>query len=239
MLSPSSPISAAALYTNDIDVAHGAHRAGAEERVVGAHRDQPPHRRFVEVEAVVPHEEVQAGGVAAAHLEPVDRRQRDLDREERLDGGDRRVGAGEGADLRRGAEAVAADRPHRVARPHQRRVHPFQVGGRQRRAETAVEVGLHPVEPGGQLVDAVADEEGGLGIAQQGPDAGHAPQLSVDPLDPRRRAAERVGEVTVRCAGVGRGEHVIEPAHQRRRVRHRARRVAADDPDDATHGRKG
>ena len=153
--------------------------------------------------------------------------------------GDRRVGAGEGTDLPRGAEPVAADRPHRVARPDQRRVDPFELGGRERRPETAVEVGLDPVEPGGQLVDAVADQEGRLGIAEQRPDAGHAPQLAIDGLDPRRRAAQRVGEVTIRRTALGRGERGVEPAHQLRGIRHRARRAAADDPDDATHGRKG
>ena len=40
---------------------------------------------LVEIEAVVAHEEVEPGGVAAAHLEPVDRRERDLHRRERLD----------------------------------------------------------------------------------------------------------------------------------------------------------
>ena len=49
---------------------------------------------------MVAHEHVQAGGVAAAHLEPVDGRERDLDRRERLDRGRRRAGAGEVGDPR-------------------------------------------------------------------------------------------------------------------------------------------
>ena len=66
---------------------------------------------------MVAHEEVQAGGVAAAHLEPVDGRQRDLHRVERFERRDRRLGGRERGDLARGAQTVAPDGPHRVARP--------------------------------------------------------------------------------------------------------------------------
>ena len=66
-------------------VAGGAHRARSEQRVGRPHLDETPDGRLVEVEPVVAHEEVQPGRVAAAHLEAVDGRERDLHREERLD----------------------------------------------------------------------------------------------------------------------------------------------------------
>ena len=50
---------------------------------------------------------------------------------------------------------------------------------------------------------------------------------------------DRVGEATVRDTIAGRGEGLVEPAHQRGGVRHRAGRAAADDPDDAAHGGRG
>ena len=108
------------------------------------------------------------------------------------------VGPGEGGDLARGAQAVAADGPHRVARPDQGGVDLLELGGHEGRAEAAVELGLHPVEPGGELVDAVADQQGRLRVAQQRPHAGHPPQLAVDRLDLRRHLTERVSEATVR-----------------------------------------
>ena len=169
---------------------------------------------------MVAHQQVEAGGVAAAHLEPVDGRQRDLDRQGRLDGGDGGVGPGEGADLARGAQAVTADGPHRVACPDHGCVHLLQLGGHEGRAEAAVELGLHPVEPGGELVDAVADQQGRLRVAQQRPHAGHAPELAVDRLDLRRHLTERVGEATVR-------DTVAEPRRGPRRAGAPARRRPA------------
>ena len=114
-----------------------------------------------------------------------------------------------------------------------------ELGGHEGRAEAAVELGFHPVEPGGELVDAVADQQGRLRVAQQRPHAGHPPELAVDRLDLRRHLTDRVGEATVRDTIAGRGEGLVEPAHQRGGVRHRAGGAAADDPDDATHGGRG
>ena len=65
-----------------------AHRARREQRVGGARRDRA--RAIVGSARSRPwpaHEHVQAGRVAAAHLEPVERRQRDLHRVERLERG--------------------------------------------------------------------------------------------------------------------------------------------------------
>lgn len=62
--SPSSPISAAALYTK----AGFPHRHGTERQVGGARAQQRPHLRAVEVEAVPGDEHVQPGRVAAAPL---------------------------------------------------------------------------------------------------------------------------------------------------------------------------
>ena len=59
-----------------------ADRSGREQRIAVSRADERRDRRVVEVETVVPHVEVDAGGVTASHLESVERRQRLLDREE-------------------------------------------------------------------------------------------------------------------------------------------------------------
>ena len=57
-----------------------AHRARREQRIGRTSRDQARDVGVGEVEIVPGHEHVQAGGVTAAHLEPVERGERDLDR---------------------------------------------------------------------------------------------------------------------------------------------------------------
>ena len=111
VLSPSSPISAAALWTIDRHAPGEAHRPALEQRVATAGGQRGHDRRVVGGEVVVPHEDVDAGGVAAADLHAVDRRQRLLDRQVAGEGGRAGVAAGEVGDGRGGAQAVAADRP--------------------------------------------------------------------------------------------------------------------------------
>ena len=130
-----------------------AHRARGEQRIGAARRDQPRDRRVGEVEPVAGDEHVQPGGVAAAHLEPVERRQRDLDRVERVE-----RGRPDGAPPTRSSTARAvpmrsrADRPQRVlARDRARRSAPrcsapsrragVERGPRSRRASSAQRVG--------------------------------------------------------------------------------------------------
>ena len=73
--------------------------------------DELPHVGRVEVEPVALDEEVEAGRVAAPHLEAVDGRQRQLDRGARVDGRRSRVGPGQLGDRGRGAQPVAGAPP--------------------------------------------------------------------------------------------------------------------------------
>ena len=96
-----------------------AHRPGLVQRIGVAPGQQPGDTRVGLVEPVVPHEQVDAGGVAAADLEPVDRRQRLLDGEVAGQRTDRRVATGEQRDLTGRAQPVVADRPRRITQGDQ------------------------------------------------------------------------------------------------------------------------
>ena len=145
---------------------------------------------------MVTHEQVEAGRVAAAHLEPVDRRQRDLHRMEPLECCDGRVGARERGDLTRGAQSVATDGPHRVARPHERGVDVLELGHRERGAQAVVELALQRVAPRRQLVDAVGDEEGGLRTTEERPDPGNTAQRGIDHFDRGGDLVQSPDEIT-------------------------------------------
>ena len=62
-----------------------AHRTRAERRIVAAALQGCGHNGIVAVESVAADQEVQPGRVAPAHLEPVQRRQRLVDRQVGLD----------------------------------------------------------------------------------------------------------------------------------------------------------
>ena len=109
-----------------VDQAHGAR---PEQRVGGPPPQQPRDGRAVDVEPVVAHEHVDARRVAPPHLEPVDRRQRLLDRRVRLGGAPTRLAAGEVGHGSGGAHAVLLDRPHRVLQPDHGGVHRLELGG--------------------------------------------------------------------------------------------------------------
>ena len=126
-----------------------AHRARREQRVGGAALEQPRDVGIGEIEIVTGDEHVQAGGVAAAHLEPVERRERDLDR---VVAGERapaeRTAAREILDRPGGREPVPLQRPHRVLARDERRVARLDVVGVLGLvAGRAVEAGLDRHEP--------------------------------------------------------------------------------------------
>ena len=92
-----------------------AHRAVLEQRITVALEQHPLHRGVRHGQPVVPDEEVKTGGVATAHLESIERRQRLLHGQV---AGDRSNGAIESRqclDLACRAQTVVADRPRRVA----------------------------------------------------------------------------------------------------------------------------
>jgi hypothetical protein len=99
------------------------------EQLIRARREGRVDVGLVQGDAVAADEDVQAGGVASAHLEPVERRERHLDRPVR---GDRRGGLADGT-LRQlghsagGGRAVAAERPHDVLEPDEDRVAGLQL----------------------------------------------------------------------------------------------------------------
>ena len=114
--------------------------ARPEQRVAGPGGDLGVGR----VEPVAGDQQVQAGGVAAPHLEPVDGRQGDLDRPVGLEGGVARsrpvrrlVGVpgpgGQGGDLPGGPEAVGGDGPDGVLQADEGGVGRLQLGAGQRR----------------------------------------------------------------------------------------------------------
>jgi hypothetical protein len=74
---------------------------------------------------------VEPGRVAAPDFEPVERRQRDLHRRERLDRVGREIRATKIGDGTGRAQPVVADRPDRILEPREGGVHVFELDGRQ------------------------------------------------------------------------------------------------------------
>ena len=89
-------------------------RTAREEKSgsTAAFGERRPNRRRVEIEAVVAHEEVQAGRVATTHLEAIDGREGLVHRE--VDGHGRRPGTGTGQRL----DAVGRPQPVTTQAPH-------------------------------------------------------------------------------------------------------------------------
>ena len=90
------------------------HRGRPEQTVGCALGELGAHRGSLEVEPVALDGHVHARGVTAAHLQPVERGQRDLDRRARLDRRNRRFGPRQLRHRPRGTEAIVAHGPHRV-----------------------------------------------------------------------------------------------------------------------------
>ncbi len=99
-----------------------ADRARREQRIGAAQLHEARDRRVVEVEIVTRNEHVQSRGVATADLEPVERRQGDRDRVERVDRAAVGTTTRQRLDDARGAEAIVAHGPHRVLGCDQRRI---------------------------------------------------------------------------------------------------------------------
>ena len=156
--------------------ARPAKRAGAalEQRVATALGERRGDGRVVGVEVVVPHEDVDAGGVAAADLHAVDRRQRLLDRQV----------AGEAAwPAPRPARSATARGVRRRSRRSAHRTSrraidggagPLQLVGVERRPGPSSASTLGGV--GVELVEAGGDRRHQLVVVGQGEHAGHAVQ---------------------------------------------------------------
>ena len=184
-----------------------AERAGSEEGICRPFVDQARDRRIGEIECVAAHEDVDPRRVTTADLESVDRRERDLDRPERIERGTRRSGpTREVTDGTGAAEAVTADRPERV-------LHPDELGAEQlelRGGEAAPVV----VELGVDLVD------GALEISHPRRELGGARGLAEERAHPGRTSQGRIGLLHVagrigdRRHQVGRVQRPVEHGGQ-------------------------
>ena len=159
--------------------------ARGEQRILGPVGQERRDVLIGEVEPVTVDQEHQAGGVATAHLEPVDRAERGLDRREGVDG---RLGGGRPSEVRhrlRGAEPIALDRPHGVLEADE-----CGVDRLQRRTRSGVFVqGALALGEGQRDLGAGRVEGRRQGpVRQQGGDAWRAAQQSVDRLHPVRHA---------------------------------------------------
>ena len=225
MLSPSSPISAAALYTNDRQSPTATTEPRLEEWVDAPLGDRPSDRLGIEV--VTPDEHVQPGRVATAHLQPIDRGERLLDREVRprppSTARDRRARRRAG-----GAESIVADRPERI---------------------------LEIDETGVGQLECAASRPGGVGVEWRFDVRGDRVEL-IEPGRRSRRRGRRARRGRGRRAGRAAARRPRRPAPRRRRrrapgqrrveppddlvgARSRPGRRTADDADDATHARVG
>ncbi len=200
-----------------VALGRGRDRAVAEAGVVGAGLELRGDARRLEVEVVARHEHVQAGRVAAADLQAVQRRQRDLDREvalERRRGG---VRAREVVDRRGGGQAVADDGPACVLGGEQAGVEALDEG-RVHVERGRVERRLRLLERRPDRRHRVAELRGQPGGAAQAVEARGAAQLVVERAellgaradavgvgeDGLRRAEQRDGALGERTHGVGR-----------------------------------
>ncbi len=215
-----------------------AHRHRPEERVGGAVGQHGRHVGRVEVETVAPHQQVQAGRVAAPHLEPVEGRQRLLHRGEHRDGGVAGVAAGQLVDGAGRAQPIAVDGPDRVLELDHRRVDRFEAGA----PVGGDRIDVHPVEAlvdGRHLVEQgpgpVLDRRHQLAVAHERQHA-RAPRAAAGRRSRsggRRRTAAAASKAnpvaaSARRRGVEQAEHLVG---------RRWRSVAGttDDGDDPAH----
>ena len=184
--------------------------------------DQLVDGGVAEIEVVVVDEQVEPGRVPAAHLEPVDRRERLLYGEVSGQRRGGRVASGQRGDLLGGAQTVMAQRPEPVA-PHDRvSAQAFGVGHRVvalfeivvERVDRIVEHG----EPGGDLTDQRV-------VVGEGHHAWHTTQEGVDRGHSRRRGARLSGG----------GDRLVETVEDNSLTRHLASSASRKHCNDAAH----
>jgi hypothetical protein len=203
-------------------LAGDTHAAALEQRVGAAGGDGRRHRRRSQIEAVAPHQHVDAGAVAAAHFHPVDGAERLLDGQVAGDGGLTGVAPGEVGDGVGRADAVLAHGPHGVAHGQQFGVDALDVLRRQAHAgfEFRVERGNAAVE----LVEArgkAGDQFAAPGERQH---ARHTLQQFVDLCHQHGSLGERAGS-----------HRLVEQTHQLGGRRSGPAGWPGDDRDDAAH----
>ena len=211
------------------------------ERHAGALLEGSAHGRVGRVQPVAGQLNLQPGGVAAADLEAVERRQRLVEAERYRDPG---LGAAVGVesrsqepvDLADGTEPVLADGPQRVLAGEQRGVHRFELlGGRC--GLGVVELGLELGEPLGEAVGSRSQSVRGGTVRAEAHNTGHAAQRRVDRRQPLGGGGQR-GRSILRRSRVGRLEQRRDVVEDLGQLRCRGRRPigrSPDDGDDPTH----
>ncbi len=236
-----------------VDHPHGAR---AEQGVGRPAAQKAGDGEAVDVEPVVADEDVQAGGVAAPHLEPVDGGQRLLDRRVGLGRSPARLTPGQVGHGAGGTDAVLLDGPRRVLEADHRGVHGLERGGVPRPGPVPVETDPRRRASGRGPAGAVeADVEAGLDggdagdegrahaldlgqeppVVDECPHALGASEQGVGPFDVLGRSLARLGQG--QAAGQRRHRLVQGLGDLRGRCC-LARAGATDDRDDATHGRR-
>ena len=211
------------------------------ERHAGALLEGSAHGRVGRVQPVAGQLNLQPGGVAAADLEAVERRQRLVEAERYRDPG---LGAAVGVegrseepvDLTDGTEPVLADGPQRVLAGEQRGVHRFELlGGRC--GLGVVELGLELGEPLGEAVGSRSQSVRGGTVRAEAHNTGDAAQRSVDRRQPLGGGGQ-CGRSILRRSRVGRLEQRRDVVEDLGQLRCRGRRPigrSPDDGDDPTH----
>ena len=219
VLSPSSPISAAALYTND--QTPSLTRTEPDWNSGSKARSATP--TVPRVELCVPDEQVEPSRIATTHFQAVDGGQRLLHGvvagERRLAG----VAPGEAGYLDCCSKAVASNRPQGVAECDQRQTLCFDLVGRQR---GGLERRLPLCGERFEHVEAGGDRGHGLMAVDERQHAGQTVEHPVDLVHGRRGSA-----------GIGRGGNSgVEQRDELVAARRGPGRETADDADDSAHG---
>ncbi len=167
-----------------------------------------------------------AGRIAAPHLEPVDRRQRLLDREIGRDCPRTGIVTGQRRHLACGPQPIVAKRPQDVAQSDRLGAEPLEDDGV---VSTRFEVGIDVVDIRVELVESTGDRRDELVMVRQRHHAGNTAKQKIRFRGPARDG-DRIAERGDR--GIQQLEHVV-------RTRHRSGGPTTDHSDDAAHGSPG
>ncbi len=196
-------------FVDEAEVAVGGpNGAAGEQGILGPLLHQLDVLGVVEIEAVMPHQKMDACTVAPSHLEAIERAQGLLDAHEGGDGGTGGLGAGHRCDFGCHAEAITFDGPGAVFGCDQRRVDGFQIGVFMAAIEQVL---FDPCQTFGDRCDVGGHGGGEALVVQQRAQTCFAPKQLVDRTECVSRTAQSFGEI--RRAGSGQcrlrvGEHL-------------------------------